>query len=165
MRSSARRPAVGRRRIPLALFVLSLSAACVTRRVRQDERPPVVIAPPRPRADTTKPPEPDIPGEPAPRLRVDGVRDVRVALATAAQAAVVSASGPWRLLDARQAVLVRANAGDGWTVERRGRQLRATRAGSGATPWTATPLTLRPVRDDAFGQFAGHRYRGAVRVV
>ena len=166
MRLGARRWTVGRRGSRFALFVLSLASGCVTKRVRQDERPPVVVAPPRPRADTVKPPEqPDIPREPAPRLRVEGARDVRVALATAAQAAIVSASGPWRLFDVHEAVLVRAGAEDAWTVERRGRQLRATRAGSGATPWTDAPLTLRPVRDDSFGLFAGHRYRGSVRMV
>jgi stage II sporulation protein D (peptidoglycan lytic transglycosylase) len=150
-----------------ALAVLPLVSACVTKRVRQDERPPVVVEPPRrPPADTAKPPEqPDIPRDAAPRLRVEGARDVRVALATAAQGAVLSATGPWRLFDARDAVLVRGRADEPWTVERRGRQLRAVRTGSGATPWVDAQLTLRPDRDDVFGVFTGRRYRGSLRVV
>jgi stage II sporulation protein D len=151
----------------VALLALPVVTACVTKRVREDERPPVVVAPPpRPAPDTSKPwLLPDIPTEAAPRLRTEGARDVRVALATAAQAAALSATGPWRLFDARDAVLVRARSGEAWTVERRGRQLRAASAGSGATPWTDGQLTLRPEREDAFGAFAGHRYRGALRVV
>lgn len=101
----------------------------------------------------------------APNPRTEGVRDVRVALATAAQGAVLTATGPWRLFDARDGVLIRARSGDEWTVERRGRQLRALRGGSGATPWSDRQLTLRPERNDVFGVFAGHRYRGSLRVV
>jgi len=139
---------------------------CVTRRVREDEKPRIVIALPAPPADTTKLPEPPpIERVEAPGIRTEGLRDVRVALATAAQGAVLAATGPWRLFDARDAVLVRARAGDEWSLERRGRQLRALRGGSGATPWSDGRLTLRPDREDAFGVFAGRRYRGALRVV
>jgi stage II sporulation protein D len=143
-----------------------LLAACVTRRVREDERPPVVVVSPPRAADTTKAQAlPPMERVEAPAIRTEGVRDVRVALATAAQGATLAATGPWRLFDARDAVLVRARANDEWTVERRGRQLRALRAGSGATAWSDGQLTLRPDREDTFGVFAGRRYRGSLRVV
>ena len=153
-------------RVHATLILLPVISGCVTKRIREDERPPVIIAPPRPSTDSVRTPEqPDIPRDPAPRLRVEGARDVRVALATAAQGAVLSASGAWRLFDAHDAVLIRAGAGDAWTLERRGRQLRAVHASRGATPWTVAQLTLRPGRDDSYGVFAGHRYRGSLRVV
>ena len=62
-------------------------------------------------------------------------------------------------------MLLRARAGDSWSVERRGTQLRATRAGGGATSWADSPLTMRPDLVDGLGLFAGHRYRGAIRVL
>jgi len=168
-------PKVRRRRLPLAVRFTSLArlaplvlagASCVTQRVRQDESPPVIVAAPSRAADTTKPPEPPpIERVEAPRLRTEGIRDVRVALATAAQGAVLTATGAWRLFDAHDAVLVRARASDAWTVQRRGRELRALRGGSGATPWTEGQLTLRVDGTDAFGVFAGRRYRGALRVI
>jgi stage II sporulation protein D len=154
------------------LLVVALLAGCVAKRIR--EGPPTVRgdaptpAPPRaPRDSAARPalPEADIPRDEAPRVRVEGVRDVRVALATAAQGAILDASGAWRLYDARNAVLVRARAGDAWTVERRGRQVRATSPGGGSTPWIEGPLTVRAERDDAFVLFAQRRYRGAIRVV
>lgn len=149
----------------LAPVVLS-AAACVTQRVRQDESPPVIVAAPPRAADTTKPPEPPpIERVEAPAIRTEGSRDVRVALATAAQGAVLTATGGWRLFDAHDAVLVRTRANDEWTVQRRGRALRALRGGSGATPWSEGHLTLRVDRADAFGVFAGRRYRGALRVL
>ncbi len=98
-------------------------------------------------------------------MRAEGNRDVRVALATAAQSAIVTATGPWRLFDAHDAVLVHGGANDEWTVERRGHELRAIRSGSAVTPWTDGMMTLRP--DDAalFGVFAQRRYRGSIRLV
>lgn len=136
--------------------------------------PSHVLLPPAPSGavppsrDSTRPPDrpdPGMPRDPAPRIRSEGERDVRVALATAAQSAVVTASGPWRLFDSHDAVFVRARALDGWTIERRGRELRAMRNGAGATPWSSGPLTLRPERGDAFGIFAGRRYRGSLRAI
>ncbi|MFI5312485.1 MAG: SpoIID/LytB domain-containing protein, partial [Gemmatimonadales bacterium] len=140
-------------------------AGCVTHRVQQGEQPPMVIVSPR-SADTTGPPQPP-PMEriDAPGIRGEGVRDVRVALATAAQGASLTATGTWRLFDSRDAVLVRARANDEWTLERRGHELRALRGGSGATPWSEGHLTLRPDGAETFGVFAGRRYRGAIRVV
>ena len=91
-------------------LVAALLVGCVGKRVREPEqRPPLVSAPTRaPRADTAGRPLIDIPLDDAPRARMDGSRDARVALATAAQGASLDATGPWRLVDARNAVLVRA---------------------------------------------------------
>ncbi len=148
-------------------LVAALLVGCVGKRVREPEqRPPLVSAPTRaPRADTAGRPLIDIPLDDAPRARMDGSRDARVALATAAQGASLDATGSWRLVDARNAVLVRARAGDGWNIERRGRQMRASAASGGTTPWTDGPLTLRTDRDDVFALFAHKRYRGSLRFV
>jgi stage II sporulation protein D len=151
------------RRYALCASLLAV-VGCVTRRVHE---PPVVVFGPS-AADSARPAPPadaDMPRDEAPRTRVEGWRDVRVALATAAQSVPLDASGAWRLFDGHNAVLLRARQGDVWTVERRGTQLRATRAGGGATSWAEGPLTLRPDLIEAFGVFAGHRYRGAIRVV
>jgi len=157
------------------LLVAALLVGCVSKRIR--EGPPIYKGEPqvpggvtgaaRPPRDSAARPGAtpgDIPTDEAPRVRVDGARDVRVALATAAQGAALDATGPWRLFDARNNVLVRARAGDTWTVERRGRLLRATILGGSATPWLEGAFTLRTDRDDAFALFAGHKYRGALRL-
>ncbi|MBI1808258.1 MAG: SpoIID/LytB domain-containing protein, partial [Gemmatimonadetes bacterium] len=153
------------------LLVAALLVGCVTKRIR--EEPPVirVDAPPAgatraagaTRDTASRVEATDIPRDEAPRVRVEGPRDVRVALATAAQGAILEATGGWRLYDAHNAVLVRARAGDSWSVERRGRLLRATAPRGGATPWSEGPLTVRP-DGDSFVLFAQRRYRGALRV-
>lgn len=176
--------------LPSLLLLLALPlAACVTPRPAP-EQPPTVSAPtfpprrppsspipePAKRADppgrSAAPPaappsaEIAIPRDDPPRDRIEGADDVRIGLATAAQSAVLAATGPWRLYDARNSVLSRASASDSWNVERRGRQLRATRStGGSSTGWVDSPIILRPDRDDGFGVFAGRRYRGAIRVV
>ena len=153
-----------RRRAAVALLLAV--GACVTRHVPAEYPIPVIIMPPSAAKDSARAhAAEDVPTDAAPRPRAEGARDVRVALATAAQGAVLSATGAWRLSDSRNSVIVRGRAGDEWSVERRGRQLRATANGSGATPWRDEMLTLRPDRDDAFARFAGRSYRGAIRVV
>ena len=152
-----------------AVLVLStLAIACSPRRVREDDQPTGMISLPRTAADSAKSPaqprQPELPGDEAPPPRMEGARDVRVALATAAQGAVLSGTGAFRVFDARNAVLIRARGPDAWSVERRGRQLRAVRQGT-ATSWSDGVLTLRPDRDEEFGVFAGQRFRGVLRVV
>ena len=144
------------------LGTLLVATGCV-RHVKE----PAGIIFDQPRADSAavRPAQTDIPRDEAPAARGEGWRDVRVALATAAQSVPLDATGAWRLFDGRNAELLRARAGDSWSVERRGTQLRATREGGGATSWAQGPLTLRPNRDDATAIFAGHHYRGAIRVV
>jgi stage II sporulation protein D len=153
------------RRWRAVLLVAVVATACSPKRVREDDQPPAMISLPRSAADSAKaPPPPAVPGEEPPPQRVEAARDVRVALATAAQGAILSATGAFRLYDARNTVLVRAGAGDPWSVERRGRQLRAVRQGT-ATSWSDGVLTLRTDREEQFGVFAGQRFRGALRIV
>jgi stage II sporulation protein D len=152
-----------------AVLVLSTFAiACSPRRVREDDQPTGVISLPRTATDSEKSPsqprQPEMPGDEAPPQRMEGARDVRVALATAAQGAVLSGTGAFRVFDARNAVLVRARGPDAWSVERRGRQLRAVRQGT-ATSWSDRMLTLRPDRDDELGIFSGQHFRGVLRVI
>lgn len=158
----------GWRAVPCWFFVSAVAVACAPKRVRENDGPPGMISFPRTAADSAKaPPQPDVPPMPReepPPPRAEGARDVRVALATAAQGAVLSGTGAFRIFDAKNAVLVRARGPDAWTVERRGRQLRATRQGT-STSWSDGVLTLRSDREDEFGVFAAQRYRGVIRVV
>lgn len=150
----------------IALGVVLALAACVTRRVRDPGPPVLTMPPPGRRADTTTPPNPlaGIPGNAAPSAPRDAADDARVALATAAQAAPLTATGAWRLFDQAGSVALRARANEVWTVEHRGPALRA-RAGSGAaTRWVDGDLTLRTEVGNTFAVFAGRRYRGAIRV-
>ncbi len=161
----------GRRAV---LLVVAVAMACSPKRVREDDRPPEVTAPPprvvpppREAPESVKAPaQPEVPpnDEPPPPPRMAGARDVRVALATAAQGAILSGSTAFRVYDARERVLVRAGAGDSWSVERSGRRLRAVRQGT-ATSWSDGVLTLRTDREQEFGVFAGQRFRGALRIV
>ena len=150
------------------LVVCAVAVACSPKRVRENDGPPGMISFPRTAADSAKaPPQPEMPPMPRdepPPPRAEGAHDVRVALATAAQGAVLSGTGAFRIFDAKNAVLVRARGPDAWTVERRGRQLRAVRQGT-STSWSDGVLTLRSDREDEFGIFAAQRYRGVIRIV
>lgn len=149
-----------------AVLVLSLvGVACSPRRVRENDQPPPMISFPKTPAESAKAPAaPDMPRDEPPPPRTEGARDVRVALATAAQGAALSGTGAFRVYDARNTVLVRARGPDVWTVQRRGRQLRATRQGT-STSWSDGVLTLRPDRDDEPVMFGSQHYRGAIRVI
>jgi stage II sporulation protein D len=128
----------------------------------------MIILPPAPApADTaTKVAAlPELPTTPTPDAPVDAVHDVRIALATAAQEAPVTATGPWRLYDGGNGVIIRGRTTDAWTVHRNGNTLRAVARSGAATPWVESPLTLRPDTDAQFVIFAGRRYRGALRLV
>ena len=152
---------------------LATMASCVTRRVRDPGPPTITFPPSAPAAPSVPVPRdtarrveapPDLPPGLAPAVPMDGFFDVRVALATAAQAAPLTATGSWRMYDDADGVLIRGRANEQWTVERRGAQLRArTRTGQ-ATPWVAGTVVLRPDAESHFVLFAGRRYRGAVRV-
>jgi stage II sporulation protein D len=146
-----------------------LVGACVTKQVR-DPGPPLIILPPsapQPAPDTSAKAAvsvPDIPRDAAPAIPVDRAQDVRVAIATAAQQAPLTATGPWRLYDGTNGVLIRGRANETWTVEHGGTRVRAVLRGGSATPWVDGPVTLRPDNGSAFALFAGRRYRGALRV-
>ena len=150
--------------------VSALAVACSPKRVRENDGPPIISFPRLP-ADSAKPAVPNAPtaAQPLPREeppppRTEGARDVRVAIATAAQGAALSGSGAFRIFDAKNTVLVRARGPDVWSVERRGRQLRATRQGT-STSWSDGVLTLRSDRDEEFAIYGTAHYRGVIRVV
>jgi stage II sporulation protein D len=117
---------------------------------------------------TPEPPSEPIPTDPAPRVDADpgpGGPLVRVALLAGPRSYALGAEGPWRLLDARGSTVVRARAGESWTVQLSGRRLRATRADGSATPWANG--ALRQVTDAPGGsvRVAGKRYRGSLTIV
>jgi len=164
------RPPAGMVRVGLALSLLAGVLGCPTPRQRPTDQPsPDAGAAKQPATRVDRPaeraPAQDIPRDEPPRPRTEATGDVRIGLATAAQEAALSATGAWRLFDGRNSVLVRGRSGEEWTVERRGRQLRATLRGTSATPWVDGPVTLRPEGDGSYGIFAGRRYRGVMRVV
>ena len=164
------RPPAGKVRIALALSLVAGILACPTPRQPPTDQPSPDTGPiraPSTRVDrpADRPPTAEIPRDEPPRVRAESPGDVRIGLATAAQEATLAATGAWRLFDGKNAVLVRGRPGEEWTVERRGRQLRATLRGTSATSWVDGPITLRPEGDASYGTFAGRRYRGVMRVV
>ena len=150
-----------------ALAATAVLGACVTRRVHDPGPPTIVLPPNRAPADTTGVAvvPPAVPSDLAPGIPLDGVYDVRVSLAAAAQEAPLTATGAWRMYDGRDGVLVRGRPSEAWTVERRGRQLRARSRSGQATPWVSGDIVLRTESAQQFALFAGRRYRGAIRVV
>lgn len=163
--------AVRWRQAALAASVFGVASGCVSRRVPDPGPPtirfPVDSTPSRGRArDSVVRAEapPALPPDLAPAMPMDGFHDVRVALATAAQTATLTATGPWRLYDGVDGVLVRGRAGESWTVERRGRSLRAHARGGTSTAWVDGDLVIRPDAESQFTVFAARRYRGAIRV-
>ena len=89
-----------------------------------------------------------------------------VAVACVAATGRVSADGEWRLYDGGgRSVLARGTGGDVWTVERRGRQLRALRADGVPTAWRDGPLVLRPVERGTLVSWNGRHYRGELALV
>lgn len=151
-----------------AAGALLLIGACVTARLGVPvEEPARGRAADRRAADTTKtaaPPRNALPPLDQPASNREGARDVRVALAAAASAPSIDATGPWRLLDANGDVLLRGEPGDAWIVEQQGGQLRAVRIDSKSTPWSPAPLTVRTDRADDFVRFNTKRYRGMLRL-
>ena len=100
---------------------------------------------------------------PPPTARED--RLVRIALATSAPRARLSATGGWRLYErGGTSVLVTAGDRDEWTVEREGRQLRAVRDGGARTPLRQGPFVARPEDERSQITVGGRRYRGDIIV-
>lgn len=108
-------------------------------------------------------PIPIDPPPPDPRLGTGPA--VRVAIGSRLRTHPLVADGPWRLLDGRGGVLVRARAGEAWSVQSDGRRLRAVRGDGSGTGWSAGPVTQVP--DDARGtvRVGTKRYRGTLRLV
>ncbi|MEK6611271.1 MAG: SpoIID/LytB domain-containing protein [Gemmatimonadota bacterium] len=152
-----------------AAGALVLIGACVTTRLGVPVKEPIrVIGPPRESPDSSRARPPvqraeEVPRDEAPNFRREGDRDVRVALATAANAPGIAATGAWRLFDDRESVLLRGRPGESWTLEQRAGQLRAIRSDGFTSAWRLAPLVLRTDRDDDQVLFNGKRYRGVLR--
>lgn len=153
-----------------AALAFLLIGACVTTRLGVPVEEPVrVIGRPAPAPAPDSAAKPvaarpdDVPRDEAPDFRREGERDVRVALATAAAAPGVAATGAWRVFDDRESVLLRGRPGEAWSLEQRNGQLRAVRSDGYASAWRLAPLVLRPDRPEDFVLFNGKRYRGALR--
>jgi len=107
-----------------------------------------------------------VPTDPGPARPVAGPGAlVRIALQVARDTLQLTASGPWRLLEARGGVLVRAGAQDRWRLERQGTRLRAARHDGTTTAWRDGVLQL--FVDDEGGPVGvgGKSYRGALDLV
>jgi len=150
-----------------AAAALLLIGACVTTRLGVPVEEPIRVIGAAPPADTSAKPQParpeDVPRDEPPDFRREGDRDVRVALATAAAAPGVAATGAWRLFDDREGVLLRGGPGEAWSLEQRDGQLRAVRSDGAATAWRNAPLILRADRTDDLVLYSGKRYRGILR--
>ncbi|HEY0970618.1 MAG TPA: SpoIID/LytB domain-containing protein [Gemmatimonadales bacterium] len=130
------------RRAPIALLAsavvsLAMATACArTVVVSERERPGVVEIAPGP--------------------------TVRVALATAAPRVELASGDEWRLTSSRWSVLARGARGEQWTVERRGRLMRAVRVDGRASAWAEGPLVARATSATGTVSHAGNRYRGEI---
>lgn len=90
----------------------------------------------------------------------DAGRTARVALAVGASRASLQATGAWELRDGEGKLLVaRLRAGDVWTIERRGSDVRAA-SESRSTPWRSDAIVARATEPDAYVSYNGHRWRG-----
>ena len=91
---------------------------------------------------------------------------VRIALATAASAPEIGATGSWRLHEGgSNGVVVRATEEETWLLQRSGRVLRAVRDGGGSTLPPGDVLVARPVEPETMLVFDGRRYRGEIAFV
>ncbi len=138
-------------------------------------RPPVAHLPPTvldttalpspPAADTTTPEQlPDLTAPAEQQLGAQG-KVVRIALATSAGKVTISGTGSWRLFDTGGAsTLVRAEAGELWTVQNHDGVLRAVNDDGTVTPDRPAPLVARAASRGAVLTVNGAHYRGEVWV-
>lgn len=91
---------------------------------------------------------------------------VRIALATSAGEARLSATGSWAIYNRNSANLVtRGKVGDSVKVELRGGRLVAVRDDGSVTPRFSGPFIVRSTTPGALLGFAGKRYRGEMMVL
>jgi stage II sporulation protein D len=87
-------------------------------------------------------------------------RIIRVALATSADSAVVSAQGSWRLFgDDGRSLLRRSSRDETWVIESSRGRLRAIRNGI-ATPWSSSAVVVSADDESVPVVYAGRPYRG-----
>ena len=92
-------------------------------------------------------------------------RPVRVVLASEREQVHLTEGGRWRLTDSAGRVVMRAPSLSGWSIERRGRRVRARSADGAAGPWVDGALQVRPgAADDPEGMvtWGVRHYRGAL---
>jgi stage II sporulation protein D len=115
-------------------------------------------------------PEASEPAEPLEVPALNG-RTVRVAVATRARTARLSATAGWRIYErGGSSVLVRAGSHDAWTVEESGGRLRAVSEAGRRTELREGPFLARAERnesgdDRAMLTLGGRRYRGDIIIV
>jgi stage II sporulation protein D len=157
------RRAPARRLVPFVVVAVA-GGACGPPLEPIDTPPAPRALPPREAAAPAAEPEP-FPRDPAPADPRAGTGPlVRVALLGKPRTVPLAGEGAWRLLDARGGVLVRARAGERWSVEQSGARLRARRADGTTTSWTAGAITQFP-EAGALLRHGTRRYRGALRLV
>ena len=99
-------------------------------------------------------------------VRDEGQPAVRVALATAARSAALSATGGWRLYaEDGRALLARSDDNDVWTVRQTGTGMQAVRGDGMPTAVRAGPFIARPDERGAIVSLNGRRYRGEISVI
>lgn len=119
--------------------------------------PPVTVRP-------TPPPSAAPKLAPLAATKDAGQAAIRVALNMKAQGTRIGSTQPWELYGPGGAgALVRAPAGEQWSIERDGRMLRAARADGLHTDWVAGPLVAR-IADTGLLVADGKRYRGELQV-
>jgi len=153
------------RRRAVAAGILLFVVACVTHPPRPAPPPTPVDTTPAPVRPDTMRPEPIEQAPPPSENALQGGTIVRIALSAGAPHVTVSGSGEWRLYDSGgESTLLRANAGDLWTIESRDGALRAVHDDGSASPWRPAPFVARPVTRGALLSVNGRRYRGEIWV-
>ncbi|MBX9929204.1 MAG: SpoIID/LytB domain-containing protein [Gemmatimonadaceae bacterium] len=147
------------------LALLLLAGCIATRRLPDDvpvvtAPPPTTITAPRDTAPTAEP----VPQDEAPERTRESAFDVRVALPRSVATTTITATGSWRLYDARDAVLLRALPAEPWQIEAAGSKVRAVRFDGTATPWQEGYVTARVDGEPELLRLGQRRYRGALRV-
>lgn len=162
------RPAASAPRRFIALgcaFACALLAvsACTTGTRSGPPEVPVIVR------DTTRPSGQEPPPwsidevAPAPDVSLDVGLPVRIALARGERRVAISGTGDWRLFDSGgESTLLRAAAGEMWTVEARGGALRAIGADGTVMALRPAPFVARPAAEGAFVTVDGKSYRGEV---
>ena len=147
------------------LLAFPLVGSCVSRPLEPSDPSPIGRRPPVSAPAPTPAPEPIPTDAPPPRPVAGTGALVRIALQSPRDTAPLSATGAWRLLDARGGVLVRASSQESWRLQRDGTRLRALRDDGTATPWKAGALSLFVDNEGTHVRVGGKAYRGALELV
>ncbi|MBV6520221.1 MAG: hypothetical protein MNPFHGCM_00326 [Gemmatimonadaceae bacterium] len=89
-------------------------------------------------------------------------RHIRVAIAAEPGLVALTHDGEWHLTDLAGRDVLRPAKRDGWSVERRGRRLRAVHAEGRTSPWVDSALVLVLRQSEPNVVVNDHRYRGSL---